>query len=404
MIQIAKIPEHLRLAPGQKMIISVNFPLRFHGLEKEASIKTLFKQDVILNSFRNRKFDIELKLFGKIPVKQMHIEIATPPKVIPCGQAIGVVLSTRGVVIVGHLPVVGIDQKKYYPAKQAGLIPGDIVLELNNCPINHVEEVEHILRNSHGKILKISVKRKGKIVKRNIQPVLTQKGNEQRYMLGLFIEDPAAGVGTLTFYNSKTRGFGGLGHQITNFGGNKGINFQQGEIVLANINGIRAGFPGKPGEKIGVFNSSQNPIGTIQKNCRFGIYGTMSSFYSENIEKDIFKPVSIGYASEIKEGAAEIYTVINGTHIEKFKVKIIKVYRQRIPRDKGLIIRVTDPRLLKLTGGIIQGMSGSPVIQGGKLVGAVTHVFVNDPTKGYGVLAEWMIQELNSVTETGKAS
>lgn len=406
--QVLKLPKNLKLAPGQKMILSVNFPLRFYSENQsknhERTVKTFFKQNLVLNSIQAHRYAIEFKLFGKIPIKEMQVEIVAPPKVIPCGQAIGVVLSTRGVVIVGHVPVTGLDQKKYYPAQNAGLKAGDILLKLNDQPLNHVEEVEEILKKADGSIISLTIKRKGQIITKKIKPVLARKGMEQRYMLGLFIEDPAAGVGTLTFYHPKSGGYGGLGHQISNFGGKNGFTFQQGEIVLASINGIRAGLPGKPGEKIGVFNSSQTAIGTISKNCRFGIYGIINDLATSYIQNGFAQAIPVAYSSEISTGTAEIYTVLNGTNVEKFKVNIIKVYQQRFPKDKGLIIKVTDSRLLKLTGGIIQGMSGSPIIQKGKLVGAVTHVFVNDPSKGYGVLAEWMFEEMQTIKEIREAS
>jgi stage IV sporulation protein B len=209
-------------------------------------------------------------------------------------------------------------------------------------------------------------------------------------MLGIYIEDPAAGVGTLTCYNPISKRFAGLGHRIAEFAGKKGIPFEQGEIVLAKISGLRVGTPGQPGEKIGIFNSLVNPLGKIEKNSRFGIYGRLyGDVYSTEL------PIPAAYGSQIKVGPAQIYTVIHGTKIEHFNVEITKVYHQDTPRDKGMVIKVIDPLLLKLTGGIIQGMSGSPIIQDGRFVGAVTHVLVNDPTKGYGVLAEWMINEMN---------
>jgi stage IV sporulation protein B len=209
--------------------------------------------------------------------------------------------------------------------------------------------------------------------------------------LGIFIEDPAAGVGTLTFYDPFTKRFAGLGHHIAKFPGSGGVSFQQGEIIYASIQGIKMGTPGEPGEKIGVCSSKSMVIGRIDKNSRFGIYGRLT----KNFIDPLTKPIPIAYSSQIKEGGAEIYTVIKGRKVEKFKIMVIKVFRQNEPRDKGMILKVTDPFLLKQTGGIIQGMSGSPIIQDGRLIGAVTHVFVNDPTKGYGVMAEWMNNEIN---------
>lgn len=402
-------PEQLKLTPGQRITLGVHYPLAFYpGKNFRLSMvgthaltrNHLLTRQIVLDSKEDNEFEVQLKLFGAIPVKTLRVKIAEPPLVVPGGQAIGVLFSSHGVVIVGHLPVKGVDQKMHYPAKEAGLEVGDIILTINNIPVNRVNEVEIILKNYRPEIrqLHLTIKRRNQLKAISIQPVLClQEGSkntgrpEFRYMLGIFVEDPAAGVGTLTFYDPVTRRFAGLGHHIAEFPGAKGLSFQQGEIVNASINGIKIGTPGEPGEKIGVCNSYSNVIGRIERNNRFGIYGQLYNHFLEPLAK----PVPIAYSSQIKEGPAEIYTVIKGRQVEKFKIEIIKVYRQNEPRDKGMILRVTDPILIKQTGGIIQGMSGSPIIQEGRLVGAVTHVFVNDPTKGYGVLAEWMNNEIN---------
>jgi stage IV sporulation protein B len=406
MIQSWYLPKILRLSPGQKMMISVHYPLSFYSKvrnDRDPLLVEVPKQQpqvtnhLILNSRRKEHYNIQLRMFGMIPVKQLRVEVAEPAMVIPGGQAIGVLLSSHGVVVVGHLPVKGVDHQQYYPARDAGIKVGDILLAIDGNPVNRADELEKFLKNvkSSGKVFYLSVKRYGKIVSIRIKPVLCYADEEKltkKYMLGIFIEDPAAGIGTLTFYDPVTHRFAGLGHRIAEFSGNKGIPFQSGEIVFANICGIKAGTPGQPGEKIGVFNSYQNSVGKIDKNCRFGIYGTFNEHFAD---RSLAQPLPVAYSSQIKLGPAEIYTVIKGTGVERFQVEIVRVYRQDNPQDKGMIIKVTDPELLKQTGGIIQGMSGSPIVQDGKLIGAVTHVFVNDPTRGYGVLAEWMINEIN---------
>ncbi|HOJ77519.1 MAG TPA: SpoIVB peptidase [Bacillota bacterium] len=404
LIQSALIPNNLKLSPGEKFILSTHFPLSFSSnndqLNLNFNVVNLIRQELLINTnSTNQKYNFELKLFGRFPIKQVQIEVATPTVVVPSGQAIGVLVSSKGVVIVGHLPINGVDKKQYYPAKEAGIKPGDILLEINNYMVNNVEEVEFILNQMDGQPLNLSCKRGNKIIHTQITPVLTEENNKRRYLLGIFIEDPAAGVGTLTFFNPETKSFAGLGHQISNFGGRPGIPVEYGEIVAANISGVKQGQPGKPGEKIGVFNSNQSPLGKINKNCKYGIYGKIYNV-KDLYQAEFNKPIPAAFNSQIKTGPAEIYTVVNGNKVEKYKIDIIKVYRQKSPRDKGLIIKVTDPELLKKTGGIVQGMSGSPIIQDGMLVGAVTHVFVNDPTKGYGVLAEWMLKEMQDLELT----
>ena len=403
-------PESLKLTPGQKMTLWVHYPFAFYSGKNShipvqlAPFANLLTEHIVLDSKGSNEFDVQLRLFGTIPVKKLHVKFANPPLVVPGGQAIGVMFSSHGVVIVGHLPVKGVDRKLHYPAKDAGLKVGDILLAINNFQVSRVSDVEFILKNYKPVTQKLvlTIKRRNQTEAIKIQPILCLNGEngahlhqELRYMLGIFIEDPAAGVGTLTFYDPLTKRFAGLGHHIAEFPGAKGLSLQQGEIVSATINGIKIGIPGEPGEKIGVCNPNSNLIGQIERNNRFGIYGKLY----DNFIDPFVKPIPIAYSSQIKEGPAEIYTVIKGSRVEKFKIEIIKIFQQNEPRDKGMIIRITDPVLLKQTGGIIQGMSGSPIIQAGRLVGAVTHVFVNDPTRGYGVLAEWMNNEINYNTE-----
>ncbi len=400
-IELLSLPDNLKLSPGEKITLGVYYPLEFYSKRNiqlpvgSTSINNLLHNRIELNSKQTDEFDIQLRIFGVIPVKKLHIKFSDPPRVVPGGQAIGVLFSSRGVIIVGHLPVKGIDGKIYYPAQEAGLKVGDIILTLNKIPVNRVEDVEVILNNYKAEIqgLTLTIKRHDRKKTVNIKPVLCMEDNKKlRFRLGIFIEDPAAGVGTLTFYDPLSKRFAGLGHHIAEFPGAKGLSFQQGEIIYASIQGIKIGTPGEPGEKIGVCSSRSAVIGRIDKNCKFGIFGRLSGDF---IEPLLTKPIPIAYSSQVKEGQAEIYTVINGRKVERFQIKIIKVFHQNEPRDKGMVLKVTDPSLLKQTGGIIQGMSGSPIIQEGRLIGAVTPVFVNDPTKGYGVLAEWMNNEIN---------
>ncbi len=410
-IQLATLPEILRISPGQEFILSVRYPLSFYqkpkdSLETKSDDRTfkIFTNRLILNSRNRNRYDLQLRLFGAIPLKKVRVEVQDPPKVIPGGQAIGVLFSSTGVVLVGHVPLRSVEHKQYYPARDAGLKIGDIITKINNTPIKRVGDVELIIKSyqPEQKYIQLTVNRNGTTMSFKIKPVLCrglEGDSELQYRLGIYIEDPAAGVGTMTFIEPNTFRFAGLGHRISHFAGKQNIPFNKGEIILADISGVRKGEPGEPGEKIGIFSANQEPIGKIAKNSRFGIYGSLSKNFP--LES---KPIPIAYSSQIRLGPAEIYTVIKGRQVKKYQVEIIKIFRQDIPRDKGIILRVVDPELLKETGGIIQGMSGSPIIQSQKLVGAVTHVFVNDPTKGYGVLAEWMVNEIKTVKINDKAS
>jgi len=221
-----------------------------------------------------------------------------------------------------------------------------------------------------------------------VNPVYCQETG--RYRVGLYIRDSAAGVGTLTFYEPNTRIYGALGHVIADAETNHQIAKGEGKIINASIQGIQQARRGQPGEKIGIFTDSQIILGDIQKNTEAGIFGRLLS----HLDNELYPhPVPVAFAQQVETGPARILTVVDNEKIESFSIEITKIVPQRLPNGKNLVIQITDSRLLSLTGGIIQGMSGSPIIQKNRLVGAVTHVFVNEPTKGYGILAEWMLTE-----------
>jgi stage IV sporulation protein B len=224
--------------------------------------------------------------------------------------------------------------------------------------------------------------------------------------MGLYIRDSAAGVGTLTFYEPESKKYGALGHVISDMDTGKPIAIGEGHVVQSSVTSIEKGRNGAPGEKYAIFRNEKVKLGNIEKNTPFGIFGTMNQLPENALETT---PIPIAFGEQVKAGPAEIYTVVDGQKVEKFKIEIVNVIPQKYPATKGLILKVTDPVLLKKTGGIVQGMSGSPIIQDGKLVGAVTHVFVNDPTSGYGTYIEWMLQDAgidlqNRASEKRRAS
>lgn len=206
--------------------------------------------------------------------------------------------------------------------------------------------------------------------------------------LGVYLEDTAAGVGTLSFYHPASGRYAALGHMVTDSRTGEQAIINNGRIVPALIAGIRRGSKGQPGEKIGLFQERAPSLGIITKNSSIGIFGELTNLVASNQPT-----LPVAMAHEVELGPAYIRTVIDGDKVEQFDVKIVKVNKQTKPGIKGMVIEITDPRLLEITGGIVQGMSGSPIIQNQKLVGVITHVFVNDPTRGYGVFAEWMVHE-----------
>ncbi|WP_338835061.1 SpoIVB peptidase [Neomoorella humiferrea] len=338
---------------------------------------------------------LQIKLLGFIPLKNITIQMVRPVWVNPGGQAIGVLLKTEGVMVVGQAAVTDEMGNKLYPARQAGLEIGDVIVAIDGVKVENDQKVADLV-DAAGRArrpVKLSVQREGRLLNLNIQPIYCRE--TKRYRIGIFVRDSTAGVGTLTFYDQEKHIFGALGHMVTGDGRNGG-NISGGRIVAAAIQGIHQGRRGQPGEKIGVFLENSKFSGIIQKNTTVGIFGTISgeipAFYTQ--------PLPVALAETVHPGPAEILTVVEGEKVESFQVEIERVMLNQRTSGRGLILRITDPRLLSLTGGIIQGMSGSPIIQDGQLVGAVTHVFINDPARGYGVLAEWMLEETDLVAPT----
>jgi len=276
------------------------------------------------------------------------------------------------------------------PARDGGIELGDAILRIGDKEVTGEEQVARLVdaAGKNGGPVAVTVRRKGKVIQRQVKPVRDRESRQWR--MGLYIRDGATGVGTLTFYDPASGKYGALGHIIADGETAQPIIVRDGHIVDAVVTAIEKGRRGAPGEKMASFVNEKQWLGTIEKNSRFGIFGTLqvpvkNPFYRE--------PVPVAMASQVREGPAEILTVVEGQKMERFTIEIQRVMAKPTADGKNMIVKITDPRLLAKTGGIVQGMSGSPILQEGRIVGAVTHVFVNDPTRGYAALIEWMLQE-----------
>jgi stage IV sporulation protein B len=334
------------------------------------------------------KFQLQLKLFDFIPLKQISIDVQPDIHIIPGGHSIGVLLRTEGVMVVGFSPILDENDEPSFPAKDGGIAVGDVIVEVNNKKITTDDQVKDIINSWQPEDVSIAftIERNNILQQKVVYPKYCK--DTSSYRIGLFIRDNAGGVGTLTFYDPLTKKFGALGHVITDSESNQVIKILQGKIMTAAVENIQKAKRGLPGEKVGVFLDN-NELGSIEKNDTCGIYG--------QAHKDIIntlypKGLPIAYANQISTGKAEILTVIKGEKINKYKIEIEKIMNGR-QDNKNMIIRIDDEELIASTGGIIQGMSGSPIIQNGKIIGAVTHVFVNDPQRGYAVFIENMLFE-----------
>lgn len=396
------LPSSFSLVEGTESIVRIRFPFDLYVSGIRNSVITnngqrisgehfrLIPGNLILRAETVGSSDLTFKLFGIIPIKSITVNVLPEIRVYPGGQAIGVLLKSRGVMVVGNSFVEGEDGRKYYPAQEAGIRVGDKILEINKMVVNDkvvlATEIQKNMKENKG----INLLVENKDGERRYVRVIPVKNKQGVFMIGLYVVDGVAGVGTLTFINPENNEFGALGHEIIETNSQNRIDLREGKIIEAQISGIHSGQRGIPGEKLGTFFQSENIIGDIKINNQFGIFGKIKKF----VRNPYFKtPIPVAANSEIVRGPAKIYTVVSGGKIEEFLVNIERVYHQSSPGEKGMIINITDPRLKELTGGIVQGMSGSPIVQNNKLVGAITHVFVNEPSKGYGVFAEWMVSQ-----------
>lgn len=333
--------------------------------------------------------------FGLLPIKEVNLKPKETVYLVPGGHSIGVLLRSKGVMIVGFSPVIVSPEKVVYPARDKGIEIGDLILSINDIEAESDEQVKELIAQSSisGEPIRFKIRRNQKEMVFEVTPEYCTETKSKR--IGLFVRDNAGGVGTLTYYHEETGIYGALGHVIANGYSNDPIGIKQGRILLAKVEDINPGNAGIPGEKIGSFINNTD-FGNVEINGTCGIYGRLNKPLSNPYFSE---PLPAAYSHQISAGPAKILTVIEGEEIRAFDIEIQRLLPGR-PDGKNMIIKITDQELLAKTGGIIQGMSGSPIIQNNMIVGAVTHVFVNDPTRGYGVFIENMLIESGILPET----
>jgi len=297
------------------------------------------------------------------------------------GYPIGITIDGDGVTVIGLNEFVAEDGSLSCPAMQAGLEINDVIVELDGKTIYGSAKLAEIAGKSGGKTLTVKYLRDGEMKQSTITPV--KDFTTKQYRLGLWSKDSSSGIGTLTYVRSNLN-FGSLGHPITDQKGNI-IQCKNGGVFKCTIDGIEKGRKGAAGELKGSFNFEKR-IGNIYSNNKFGAFGTFNS-----LPQHCKETIEVADINEIKPGKAQIYCTLDDNTRQSYDIEIVKAAPQTSRDDRGMVIHVTDPVLLEKTGGIVQGMSGSPIVQNGKLVGAVTHVFVNDPTRGYGMYVKWML-------------
>lgn len=356
---------------------------------KSSNIVRLIQDNSVKASqgINNDEKSADVSLLGIFKVKSVSIKsIPNELSVYPGGQPIGVKLNTKGVLVVALSDLDTDKGKASSPAAAAGIEIGDSIIEINNEKITNAEKISSLINSSEGKELNLTIERKGTIFNKKVKPV---KANDGKYKIGLWIRDSTAGVGTLTFYDDKTGTFAALGHPITDVDTGTILNVNSGQIVNSSIVSVRKGIRGTPGELKGIFIDEDVVLGEIMKNTECGIFGKSNL----NLKNKYNKKMKLALRNEIKEGPAQILTTIDGNNPKLYNIMVEKLLPQNTPGPKSMIIKITDKELLEKTGGIVQGMSGSPIIQDNKIIGAVTHVLINKPDTGYGIYIEWMLKD-----------
>ena len=306
------------------------------------------------------------------------VNLVSEKTLIPGGESIGVRMDVAGVLIVDLEGA----------AEYSGLKKGDKIIAVDGIEVSNAQEVQKLVNRIRSSI-ELTVERNGSSRKYTIVP--QKSGSDNTYRLGIWIKDKTAGIGTLTYYDTDNMTFGALGHPILDSETGTTLDIEKGELLSSEIIGIEKGTSGIPGEIQGVFKTPDRPLGELIKNTDYGIFGTTVDMTSQK------EAVPIAYQSQVKEESAYILTTLEDNTVRKYDVEIEKKEKQTCADTKSMVIHVTDKRLIEKCGGIVQGMSGSPIIQNGRLIGAITHVFVEDPTRGYAVYIEWMLEQSDGI-------
>ena len=365
------MPDCYYVAQGESLEIRSDINIIATGLSQSLPIEVY--------SMSGNSYKMNLTLGGGPVIKSVDVKVVPRDMVIPGGIPFGIKMFTEGVMVVG-MSDIDINGKAINPAKSAGIKTGDIVLELDNKKINRNDQVGEIVSKSKGKDILVKYSRDGVVKNSIIEPILSTDGE---YRAGMWVRDSSAGIGTMTYYDPSSKVFAGLGHAICDVDTGNIMPLSSGEAVGVTITGVNKGSSGMPGELKGSFTGKSN-IGNLCVNGETGVFGNC------DISPMMSKPIELATKVEVTTGKAFIYATVEGTMPKPYEISIERVSTSDNSSTKNMIIKVTDPQLLAKTGGIVQGMSGSPIIQNDRLVGAVTHVFVNDPTRGYGIFAENM--------------
>ncbi|MCL1788426.1 MAG: SpoIVB peptidase [Defluviitaleaceae bacterium] len=395
---LLNFPGEIRLTEfaSHKLTIGTGLPLQATFQNEAAAVAMVNNQPVCgpFTTHTRQPFTIKtdgvgtaemtIGAFG-LPIRRIVLEVVPDIKVVPLGTAIGVRINTDGVMVLGTGSFLGTCGSAHRPS-DGMLQAGDLIFKVDGTDIKDKETLSQLVAKSAGDVT-LYVRRDGSDMTVTLSPQTAATDGVRR--IGAWVRDSTKGIGTLTYYNPATGTFGALGHGIVDVDTKKLMSVKSGVIMPSTVTSVKRGVRGVPGELEGTVDANRS-LGYITANNQHGIYGVLCPKAKEAIVNR--EPVPIALRAHIVEGPATILTGVCGTKVREYDIVIESVNRLAADETKGMVIRMTDPELLTLTGGIVQGMSGSPILQNGRLAGAITHVFVQDPTKGYGIFIEHMMQ------------
>lgn len=381
-----KLPNEIRIIGGRQEQLELMVPVigEIYTEESYDSVKARLNQPVTFHTTGAGNYKMNCRLFGIIPIKNVELHVIEDVNLIPAGIPIGIYVETDGVLVIGTSKVEGLDGQEYDPAAQL-LQSGDYIERINGMSVRDKQTLIAAVNACEGNELILDIRRNGERFPIKIAPVIT---GEEEYKLGVWVRDNIQGIGTLTFVNNEAF-FGALGHGINDLDTSILMEVNGGTLYQTEIISVVKGESGDPGELTGVINYlDENVLGEITLNTKRGIFGIGNETLLSELSGEA---LPIGLKQDIRIGDAQIISSFTGER-QAYNIEITKVDLLTDSVNRGIILRVTDERLLSETGGIVQGMSGSPIIQDGKIIGAVTHVFIQDASKGYGIFIEEMLE------------
>lgn len=384
--EAASLPDALTLTSGQKFVVQTGLPML--AASDGGTVSVLASQDerVTISAEAGGQTSVTFSLLGLIPVHETRVNVVEERTLIPGGQAVGVALKTRGVLVVSDA------------AKGRALRAGDVILSADGKNVESTKALSEQVGTAQTDTVRLEVLRGGQTI--TVEAQAEPDPSDGRRKLGVWVRDSTAGVGTLTYIDPANQTYGALGHAIVDADTGRLLAAREGAILHASIVGVTKGQSGKAGELKGNFLKAGEQIGSLMENCEYGIYGVL-----DDMPENLLYPQGLraGARSAVHTGTASIIATVDADGPQEYGVEIVRCFTQSEPSQKGMILRVTDERLLEKTGGIVQGMSGSPILQDGRIIGAVTHVYLSDATQGYGMYIEWMLEKSDAMDASEQA-